>query len=62
MKKVLGIIGSPRKMGNSEIMIKEISRNIADPHELTLLRLADFNIGACCAAIKALWISVPERR
>ncbi len=29
MKNVLGIIGSPRKLGNSEIMIKEISRNIS---------------------------------
>jgi multimeric flavodoxin WrbA len=43
MKKILGIIGSPRKMGCSEIMIKEISRNISEPHELVLLRLTDFN-------------------
>jgi multimeric flavodoxin WrbA len=27
MKNSLGIIGSPRKLGNSEIMIKETSRN-----------------------------------
>ncbi len=47
MKNILGIIGSPRKMGNSEIIIKEISRQISEPHELKLLKLSDFNIGAC---------------
>jgi NAD(P)H-dependent FMN reductase len=47
MKKILGIIGSPRKLGNCEIMIKEISRNIPEPHELQLLRLTDFNILPC---------------
>lgn len=26
MKKVLGIIASPRKLGNSEMMIKEIGK------------------------------------
>lgn len=47
MRKVLGIIGSPRKLGNCEIMIKEISRNIPEPHELYLLRLSDFDIKPC---------------
>jgi multimeric flavodoxin WrbA len=47
MKEILGVIGSPRKMGNSEIIIKEIGRQITEPHELKLLRLSDFNIGAC---------------
>ncbi|MDP2646930.1 MAG: flavodoxin family protein [Desulfobacterales bacterium] len=47
MKKVLGLICSPRKMGNCEIAVKEISRNISTPHELKLLRLADFNILPC---------------
>jgi multimeric flavodoxin WrbA len=47
MKKILGIIGSPRKGGNCEIVIKEISRNIQEAHELLLLRLADFNILPC---------------
>ena len=26
--KIVGLIGSPRKLGNSELMVKEISRNI----------------------------------
>ncbi|MDM8525458.1 flavodoxin family protein [Desulfococcaceae bacterium HSG8] len=47
MKKILGIIGSPRKLGNSEIMIKEISRHVEVPHELKLLRVSDFNILPC---------------
>lgn len=47
MKKVLGIIGSPRKLGNSEIIIKEISRHILEPHVLSLLRLKDFRIESC---------------
>jgi multimeric flavodoxin WrbA len=47
MKKILGIIGSPRQLGNCEIMIKEIARNIPEPSELLLLRLSDFNIQSC---------------
>jgi hypothetical protein len=33
-KKILGIIGSPRKLGNCEIMVKEISKQISIPYEL----------------------------
>lgn len=47
IKKVLAIIGSPRRLGNCEIMAKEISRNISEPHELELLRLNDFNLLPC---------------
>lgn len=47
MKHILGIIGSPRNGGNCEIAIKEVSRHIPEPHELNLLRLADFNILPC---------------
>jgi len=47
MKKILGMIASPRKLGNCEIIVKEISRQVKIPHELTLLRLPDFNIQPC---------------
>ena len=47
MKKILGIVASPRKLGNSELVIKEISRHIETPHELSLLRLSDFRILPC---------------
>jgi multimeric flavodoxin WrbA len=46
-KKVLGIIASPRRLGNCEIFTKEISRHIPESHELNLLRLSDFNIKSC---------------
>ncbi|MBN1930213.1 MAG: flavodoxin family protein [Desulfobacterales bacterium] len=47
MKNILGIICSPRKLGNSEILIKEIGKHIPIPHELRLLRLSDFDIRPC---------------
>ena len=55
MKKVLGIIASPRKLGNSEIFIKEISRNIPEQHELALLRLSDYKIRPCKACYQCLY-------
>ncbi len=54
MKKVLGIIGSPRNLGNCEIMIKEISRQIPVSHELNLLRLSDFDILPCRGCYRCL--------
>jgi len=47
VKKILALIGSPRKLGNCELMAKEISRNIPEPHDLQLLQLSDFDIGPC---------------
>ncbi|MBI5014893.1 MAG: flavodoxin family protein [Deltaproteobacteria bacterium] len=47
MKRVLAFIGSPRSLGNCELMVKEISRHIVEPHELRLLRLSDFDIRPC---------------
>jgi len=55
MKKILALIASPRKLGNCEIMAKEISRNIAEPHELQLLRLSDFDIQPCTACYTCLF-------
>jgi multimeric flavodoxin WrbA len=55
MKNVLGIIGSPRRLGNSEIMVKEISRNITESHELNLVRLTDFNLGSCRGCYNCLF-------
>ena len=55
MKKILAVIGSPRKRGNCEIAAKMISRHIRDPHELILLRLAEFNIGLCTGCYVCLF-------
>ncbi len=46
-KKILGIIASPRRLGNCEIFIKEISRNFEFEHDLNLIRLSDFDIKPC---------------
>lgn len=54
MKKVLGIIGSPRKGGNCEMMVKEISRQVPESHELKLLRLQDFDILPCKGCYRCL--------
>lgn len=54
MKKVLGIIGSPRKSGNCELFVKEISRHIQIPHELQLLRLPDFKLDYCNGCYRCL--------
>ena len=55
MKKILGLIGSPRNLGNCEIMIKEICRNIGAEHKLSLLRLNDFNILPCRGCYRCLF-------
>jgi len=47
MKSVLGIIGSTRKRGNSELAVKMVSRHIPEPHLLNLIRLSDLNIKPC---------------
>lgn len=47
MKTVLGILGSMRRLGNCEVMTKEISRRIGVPHRLQLLRLPEFDIAPC---------------
>lgn len=55
MKTILALIASPRKLGNSEIMAKEISRRIDTPHRLNLLRLSDFNIRPCTGCYRCLF-------
>ncbi|MBU2487964.1 MAG: flavodoxin family protein [Proteobacteria bacterium] len=54
MKKVLGIIGSPRKLGNCEIIVKEIASHIPVNHHLSLLRLSDFDIRLCRGCYQCL--------
>lgn len=55
MKKIVGLSASPRRPGNCEIMLKEISRNIDAPHELNLLRLSDVDILPCRGCYKCLF-------
>ena len=55
MKKILGLIGSPRKLGNSELMVKEISLNVPMEHELVLLNLTKINLKLCTGCYQCLF-------
>ena len=59
MKNILGIIGSPRRMGNCEMMVKEVSRHVEPQHRLQLLRLSDFHIRPCLACYRCLFRECP---
>ena len=54
MKKILGIVGSSRGSGNSELMIKQISRELKEPHLLQLLRLPEFKLNYCNGCFRCL--------
>jgi len=55
MKTVLGLIASPRKLGNSEIFTKEIARNLENDWALKLIRLPRLNIRPCRACYSCLF-------
>jgi multimeric flavodoxin WrbA len=61
MKKVLGLVISERSLGNSELLVKEIMRNIPDPCERELIRLTDFKIEPCKACYSCLKPGTPCR-
>ncbi len=52
--QILGLIASPRRLGNCEILVKEISLRMTQEHELRLLRLPDFRIEPCRACYSCL--------
>ncbi|MCG6906716.1 MAG: flavodoxin family protein [Desulfobacteraceae bacterium] len=54
MKTILGLLGSPRRLGNCEIMVKEIARRVDTPHQLNLLRLPEFEIQSCRGCYRCL--------
>jgi multimeric flavodoxin WrbA len=47
MKRVLGLVGSNRKLGNSEIMVKEIFKHMEGDCELSLIRLFRLDLRSC---------------
>lgn len=55
MDEILGIIGSPRRRGNCELMVKAVSRRIDRPHRLRLLRLPEFDLHPCRACYRCLF-------
>jgi multimeric flavodoxin WrbA len=49
------LIGTPRKLGNSELMAKEISRHVEESHTLQLVRLPAMDIRPCRACYTCLF-------
>ncbi|MHC9540489.1 MAG: flavodoxin family protein [Vulcanimicrobiota bacterium] len=56
--KVLGLVGSARKLGNTEILVKEcISPFLEQSHDLSLIRLSDLNVKPCIGCMKCVFRS-----
>lgn len=47
MKKILGLIASQRKLGNGEILTKEVADSAGADCQLKLIRLADLKLELC---------------
>jgi len=54
MKRVLGIVASPRNLGNSEILTKVAMEATGAGNQLELIRLTDLNIRPCKACYSCL--------
>ncbi len=54
-RKLLGIIGSPRKHGNCELFIKELFTHLPADWELALVRLPEWDIRPCKACYQCLF-------
>lgn len=54
MKKVLGLVVSNRRLGNSEVLVKEIMDNIPGPCQREVIRLTDLKIEPCLACYRCL--------
>ncbi|MDR1320263.1 MAG: NAD(P)H-dependent oxidoreductase [Gracilibacteraceae bacterium] len=52
--KVLGLVASPRKIGNSEIIVKEIVSSLPAEWDKEMIRMTDLNIGLCKACYACL--------
>ncbi|MDR1247396.1 MAG: flavodoxin family protein [Clostridiales Family XIII bacterium] len=52
--KVLGLVSSPRRLGNSELAVREILRCLPDEWEKRMIRLSDMNLIACKACYSCL--------
>lgn len=54
--KILGLVASPRKLGNSEILVKEMLASFSDDVEKEMIRLPELNIEPC----KACYACLPQ--
>jgi len=53
-KIVLGLIGSPRKLGNCEVFVKGVARSIQEGWKLRLIRLPSLTIEPCLACYRCI--------
>lgn len=53
-KKILGLVGSGRKVGNSEILVKEALLSAGEEYEKEIIRLNDLDIKPCSACYACL--------
>ena len=60
MMNLLGIIGSPRKMGNCELMVKEIAAVLPGHAKLSMVRLVEKDIRPCKACYRCLTGDCPH--
>ena len=54
--RVVGLVSSPRRGGNSELAVKEVLSRFPDDWEKTMIRLNELNINLC----KACYGCLPE--
>ncbi len=54
-KTLLGLVGSPRKYGNSELFIKELYLQLPGSWDLKLIRLPEMDIRPCKACYQCLF-------
>lgn len=54
MKSILGVIGSPRRMGNCELLVKEIAARLPEAAALRMVRLPEKDIRPCKACYRCL--------
>lgn len=52
--ELLGIVASPRKMGNSELIVKAIAEKVPAPSRLRIVRLVEKEIRPCKACYRCL--------
>ncbi|MCU0589254.1 MAG: flavodoxin family protein [Syntrophobacteraceae bacterium] len=54
-RTLLGLVGSPRKSGNSELFIKELFGHLPSGWQLKLIRLPELDIRPCLACYQCLF-------
>jgi len=59
MRTILGVIGSPRRMGNCELLVKEIAARLPEPAALKMVRLVDKDVRPCRACYRCLTAECP---